>query len=142
MVLDDTTVVPELIDGAVASAIGATAATITTAHSPVRFGWRRGWLARWWRPLVQFAPDLVVLVHAFGEAVRRRDRDPGGLRAIPFRIDPDGSRRATQVALASVAGSFAPNSIVVAVDETAGRLIVHELKPGSTRTGADPLELG
>jgi hypothetical protein len=129
MVLDDTTLVPELVDGAVAAAIGATAATVTTVRSPVR-------------PFVQFAPDLSTLVGLLGRALHGGDRDPGGLRAISFRVDPDDATRAGQVALASVAGSFAPNSIVVAIDEAAGLLIVHELKVGSTRSGADPLELG
>ena len=142
MVLDDTTLVPELVDGAVAAAIGATAATLTTVRGPVRFAVRRTWLRRWWRPFVQFAPDLSTLIRLLSGALRGGDRDPGGLRAISFRVDPDDSRRAGQVALASVAGSFAPNSIVVAIDEAAGLLIVHELKVGSTRSGADPLELG
>ena len=142
MVLDDTTLVPELVDGAVAAAIGASAATLTTARSPVRFAARWAWLRRSWRPLVQFFGDLPTLVVLLRDAVRGGNRDPGGLRVVPFRVEPDDPSRNAQVALASVAGSFAANSIVVAVDEAAGTLIVHELRPTTTRTGADPLELG
>jgi len=142
MVLDDTTLLPELIDGAVAAAIGATAATVTMTRSPLRFGLRLAWLRWWWRPLRQFAGDLPALVGHLSAALRGGDRDPGDLRAVPFRVDPDGSKRAAQVALASVAGSFAPNSIVVAIDEAAGLLIVHQLSVDSTRAGADPLGLG
>ena len=142
MVLDDTTLVPELVDGAVAAAIGATAATLTAARSPVRFAYRGGWWRWWWRPPAQFLGGLPTLIALLLDAVRTGDRDPGGLRAIPFGVDPDPAARSTQVALASVAGSFAPNTVVVAVDESAEVMIVHELRPQSTRTGADPLELG
>ena len=142
MVLDDTTLLPELVDGAVAATIGATAATVTAARGRVRFALRRVWLRRWWRPLAQFAGDLPALVELMIRALRGGDRDPGGLRSIPFRVDADPAARRGQVALASVAGSFAPNSIVVAVDEAAGTMVVHELRPAGTRLGADPLELG
>ena len=142
MVLDDTTLLPELVDGAVAATIGASAATLTVARSPVRFAGRRAWLARSWRPLAQFAADLPALTAILGRALAGGDRDPGQLRALAFAVDPDPGRRPAQVALASIAGSFAPNTVVVAVDEDAGTLIVHELVPGSPRTAADPLELG
>ncbi len=142
MVLDDTAAVPELVDGAVAASIGATAATLTMVHSPTRFVIRVAWLRLWWRPLVQFAHDLPVLAGLMLDALRGGDRDPGGLRTIPFAVEHDPAERAGQVALASVVGSFAPNSIVVAVDEATGTLLLHELCPGVTRTGADPLELG
>jgi hypothetical protein len=142
MVLDDTTLVPELVDGAVAASIGATAATLTMMRSPIRFTPRRAWLRRWWRPLVQFGGDLPRLVGPLIDALSRADRSPGALRTIPFRVEPDPATRHAQVALASVAGSFAANSIVVAVDESEGVLLVHELRPGSARTGADPLGLG
>jgi hypothetical protein len=142
MVLDDTMALPELVDGAVAAAIGATAATLTMIRSPVRFAARRGWVRLWWRPLTQFVLDLPTLVRVLGRALMGGTRDPGGLRAIAFTIEPDGAMRAGQVALASVAGSFAPNSIVVAVDEPRGTLIVHELEPRSASSSGDPLGLG
>lgn len=142
MVLDDTTLLPELVDGAVAAAIGASAATITLARSPVRFAPRAGWLRRWWRPLVRFAADLPLLARLLADALRGGTRDPGRMREIPFRVESEHPRRAAQVALASVAGSFAPGAIVVAIDEEAGSLLVHELQAQDGRSGADPLELG
>jgi hypothetical protein len=142
MVLDDTAVLPELVDGAVAAAIGASAATLVLARSPVRFASRPGWKRRWWVPLRQFFDDLPGLVRALGIALTGGARDPGELREIRFTVESDPDLRAAQIALASVAGSFAANTIVVAVDEAEQLLIVHELAPTSSRRGADPLELG
>jgi hypothetical protein len=141
-VLDDTTAVPELVDGAVAASFGATAATLTMARSPVRFVVRRAWLRLWWRPLAQYVSDLPLLVRLLGQALRDGARDPGGLRTVPFTVETDEATRAGQVALASVVGSFAPNSIVVAIDEADGTLIVHELQLRSGRASVDPLGLG
>jgi hypothetical protein len=140
MVLDDTVLLPELVDGAVAAAIGASAATLTMVRSPVRFAPRIRWLRYWWRPGVQFLSDLPMLVRLLGAALRGGSRDPGGLREIPFRAESGPARRAAQEALASVAGSFAPGAVVVAIDN--GSLIVHELEPDGSRSVADPLELG
>ena len=51
LVLDDTMALPELVDGAVAAAIGASAATLVRARSHVQFAPQPGWARRWWRPL-------------------------------------------------------------------------------------------
>lgn len=142
MVLDDTVVLPEMVDGAVAAAIGASAATVALARTPVRFAARAAWRRRLGVPLVQFLADLPGLVRVLGRALQGGDRDPGGLRELGFAVESEPDLRAAQIALASVAGSFAPNTIVVAVEEADQVLIVHELVPSSSRTGADPLELG
>lgn len=142
LVLDDTAVLPELVDGAVAAAIGASSATLTLARTPVRFAGRAAWRRRSWRPLVQFATDLPGLVGVLLAALAGGDRDPGGMREIRFAIESDPDIRAAQIALATVAGSFAPNTIVVSVDEANQVLTVHELTVTSSRGTADPLELG
>jgi hypothetical protein len=142
MVLDDTAAAPELVDGAVAASIGATAATAAMLRNPGTFTWHRVWARWWWRPLVQFIADLPGLAFALGTALRGGERDPGALREIPFRVERDAAARESQIALASIAGSFAANSVVVAVDESAGVLLIHELRVSAGRGGADPLELG
>ena len=142
MVLDDTTALPELVDGAVAAAIGASAATLALARAPVRFAARAAWARRWWRPPARLIADLPSLARILLRAVAGGDRHPGRLRTLHFGVEADPEARAAQVALASVAGSVAPNTIVVAIDEADQTLIVHELVPTSSRTGADPLELG
>ncbi|MGI8712409.1 MAG: hypothetical protein ACR2NR_04355 [Solirubrobacteraceae bacterium] len=142
MVLDDTTALPELVDGAVAATIGASAATLALARTRVRFARRAVWRRRWWVCLARYFADLPGLVRVLARALMGDDRDPGGLRQVQFAIEDQPDVRAAQIGLASVAGSFAPNTIVVAVDEVDQVLIVHELVASSSRSGADPLELG
>jgi len=141
MVLDDTVALPELIDGAVAACIGASAATLVRARSHVQFAAPPGW-RRWWRPLVRLVVDLPLLTRTLARALAGGDRDPGGIRAVEFRVDRDDRARAAQVALACIAGSVAPSTVIIAVDEEGGQLIFHELTPGEHRERADPLELG
>lgn len=142
MLLDDTTAAPELADGAVAAAIGACGATLTQARVPIRFAPRARWARRWWRPWVQLVAGLPMLVRMLLQALTGGDREPGQLRSLPFAVESDDGVRAAQVALASFVGSVSCNSVVVAIDEDRGSLLVHELVPDSDRSGPDPLGLG
>jgi hypothetical protein len=142
MLLDDTTVLPELVDGAVAAAIGATGSTLALKRTPVRFVPRPVWARHWWRPWVELVAGLPMLIRALARALAGGDREPGALRWVSFALEPDPEVRGAQVALASFAGSVASNSVVVAVDERRGSMLVHELVPRSGRSGPDPLRLG
>jgi hypothetical protein len=142
MVLDDTTVLPELVDGAVAAAIGATGSTLALKRMPMRFVPRPGWARHWWRPWAQVITGLPVLIRVLARALAGGDREPGELRWVSFALESDPEIRDAQVALASFAGSVASNSVVVAVDESRESMLVHELEPRSGRGGPDPLGLG
>jgi multisubunit Na+/H+ antiporter MnhE subunit len=142
LVLDDTVALPELVDGAVAAAIGASAATLVRVRSHVQFVAQPRWLRRCWRPFVHLISDLPALAAALARALAGGDRDPGRVRTVDFSVHTDARARATQVALASIAGSLAPSTVIVAVDEEGGQLIFHELTPRPGRERADPLELG
>jgi multisubunit Na+/H+ antiporter MnhE subunit len=142
LVLDDTVAVPELVDGAVAATLGASAATLVRARSHVQFAAQPSWARYWWRPLVRLVADLPTLVRVLANALISGERDPGRVRTVRFAVQSDARARAAQVALASIVGSVAPSTVVVAVDEDAERLIFHELTPGEGRERADPLELG
>jgi hypothetical protein len=142
MLLDDTTAAAELADGAVAAVIGACGATLTQARMPMRFAPRATWARRWWRPWLQLLAGVPLLVRMLLRVLAGGDRAPGELRWVPFAVESDADVRAAQVALASFAGSVSCNSVVVAIDEDRGSLLVHELVPDSDRSGPDPLELG
>jgi hypothetical protein len=142
MLLDDTTALPELVDGAVAAAIGATGSTLALKRMPLRFVPRPAWARHWWRPWVELVTGLPLLIGVLARALAGGDRGPGELRRVSFVIESDSEVRGAQVALASFAGSVASNSVVVAVDERRGSILVHELVPRSGRSGPDPLRLG
>jgi multisubunit Na+/H+ antiporter MnhE subunit len=142
LVLDDTVAIPELVDGAVAAAIGASAATTVCARSHTRFAAQLGWGRHWARPLVHLVSDLPELARTLAHAIAGGDRDPGRVRAVDFSLQADDRTRAAQVALASIVGSVAPSTVIIAVDEEGGQLIFHELTPRQGRRRADPLELG
>jgi hypothetical protein len=72
--------------------------------------------------------------------VRRPDGELVELRFSPGDDDPRATARRV---LAGAAGSLAPNTIVVELDERRGVLLAHRLVArGDPRSAADPLELG
>jgi multisubunit Na+/H+ antiporter MnhE subunit len=143
LVLDDNPALPELITGAVAAAVGATAAEVVHSQNLVRVRLELRWLRHAWRPLAQLFPDTArVMVALFRTLVLRR-RSRGRFRAIPFRSGRDtGAYDTTRRALAKAAGSFTPNSYVVGVDAQRDLILVHQLEPTGGAEGIDPLELG
>ena len=134
---------PELMTGAAAALIGAVAAELVRTQYRVRVRVKPSWLRHAWRPLVRLFPDtaLVLLVLLRQLALRRPAR--GEFRVVPFRPGrPNGAYDTTRRALAKGAGSFAPNTYVVGVDEDSESMLVHQLEPGGDASTLDPLELG
>ncbi len=142
MVLDDTIAFPELVDGAVAATIGASASTLAFAHTPLRFRPQAVWARSWWRPWAGLVTGLPLLTRLLVRALAGGDRDPGELRWVRFVAQSDPAVQSAQVALACFAGSVSPSSIVVDIDETRDSMLVHELIPGAGGGGPDPLGLG
>ena len=142
LLLDDTIALPELIDGAVAAAVGAGAATAAAAAAGPAMRPPRGWVRHGWRPWAALFGDLPALVGVLAQALGAGQRDPGRLRAVAFRPADEPGERAAQIALATLAGSLAPGSVVVAVDPGRAQILVHELVPRTGREGPDPLRLG
>ncbi len=143
MWLEDTVVLANLIDGAVAAAIGATGTTLVYAERLVGFDPRARWALRLWRPLVQFGPDLRLLASALVRALSGGRRDPGGLRAVRFIPAGSPAEISARCAVASTVGSFAPNTIVLGVELDRQLILVHQLHPTpGDRKSVDPLELG
>jgi hypothetical protein len=72
-------------------------------------------------------------------ATRRRGR----LRALPFRHGGGGSADQGRRAMAEGLGSFAPNTIILGVDESRDLIFAHQLVPtDDAQSAIDPLELG
>jgi multisubunit Na+/H+ antiporter MnhE subunit len=143
LVLADNVAFPELMTGAAAALIGAIAAEVVHSQHIVRIRFKPSWLRYAWRPLVGLFPDTarVLLVLLRQLALRRPAR--GEFRMVPFRPGrPAGAYDTTRRALAKGAGSFAPNTYVVGIDDDRELLLVHQLEPSSDASTLDPLELG
>jgi multisubunit Na+/H+ antiporter MnhE subunit len=143
LLLVDTVKTPELVDGAVAAALGATVMAAVRAQRLVAFRPRARWLFAVPLVLPRAAADLGVLAAAlFRRVVLRRDVR-GGFRAVPFRHGGGGGEATARRVIAKLAGSFAPNTYVLDVDEKTDVILVHQLvsQPGRA-SDADPLDLG
>jgi len=142
MWLEDTVVLANLVDGAVAAAIGATGTTLVYVERLVEFDPRARWALRLWRPVAQFGPDMWILASALGRALRG-ERASGALRAVRFEPAGAPGEVSARCALASAVGSFAPNTIVLGVEVADRVILVHQLVPTpGDRTSVDPLALG
>ncbi len=143
MWLEDTVVLANLVDGAVAAAVGATGTTLVYAERLVAFDARARWALGLWRPLVQFGSDMRLLASVLVGALRGGERAPGALRTV--RFEPTGSpgEVSARCALATAVGSFAPNTIVLDVEADKQVMLVHQLVPQPRdRASVDPLGLG
>ena len=143
LVLDDNVSLPELITGAVAAMLGATAAELVHSQNLVRVRVRRRWLTHAWRPILRLLPDTARVMGVLLRQLVLRRPARGSFRAVRFRHGYEkGAYDTTRRALAKAAGSFAPNGYVVGVDAERELLLVHQLEPTGGQTGLDPLELG
>jgi multisubunit Na+/H+ antiporter MnhE subunit len=123
LLLADTVTWPEPVLGAVAAAIGATAATLVARGVPDTRPPARVAVAAI-RPLAGVITDLVPLARVLLTRGVLRRNDEGVLVEVAFPAG-DMAKRGWAEAL----GSLAPNSVVVDVDEERGVLTVHQLSP-------------
>jgi hypothetical protein len=131
LALTDTQVLPELVAGAVAAAIGATVSGLVTrpgrpktvAKSLAVLGVGPRLLAR---PLMWLVVDNRLLALAlWRRLVGRRGADGSFVASRYSASGPQGS--AAGRALTEIWGSVAPNRYVVGVDEDERTILVHEL---------------
>ncbi|MFL5819231.1 MAG: hypothetical protein ACJ76S_00910 [Solirubrobacteraceae bacterium] len=142
LAVDDTVALPELIDGAVAAALGATVAEIVHAQRVVRARPRARWLLGAWRLPLATARDVCLLLATLISALLRPGSVHGEFRAVDFRAGADDDPRDTaRRALAKGAGSFAPNTYVVGIDRARDSMLVHQLRASRRARDPDPLEL-
>lgn len=144
MLLVDNTYLPELLTGAVCAAIAATGTELVREQRVARVRPRLAAVLRLYRPLLRAPLDVALLTWAVLRQLVRRDRRVGRLRAVPFaEVDDEDPIDHARRALAEGAGSFAPNTIVVGVDEERELLLAHQLvATRRARRALDPLELG
>jgi multisubunit Na+/H+ antiporter MnhE subunit len=133
LALSNAATAADLGAGALVAALGATASVMVRAQRRYVARPRAVWLRRFGRPLVAFPGDLVRL----GRALARPTA--GRMVEVPFAPGEEDGEAATRHLLAVVAGSLAPDTIVVDFDEVRAVLIAHALVGDGD---PDPLGLG
>jgi hypothetical protein len=139
MLLFFTTAVAELVAGALAAALGATATVLvrTVEGPPAALRWR--WLLR-----VLSLPRVVVvetmwLVPLVARALVRREPVSGRFRVVEF---PGARSRTPQAtgrrAFAKWLGSVSPNAIVIGFAEDDDAVLLHQLVPTAAPPSCDP----
>ena len=132
----------ELVTGAVAAAVGATAATIVRSQRLVSFRPRLRWALGLWRLPLQAVLDTGLLVAVLWRRLVLRRPVSGSFYAVPLRAGGGDSEAAARRAVAKSVGSFAPNTYVLDVDRERELILVHQLVPKPDRKNIDPLGLG
>ncbi len=143
LLLIDITDLLELIVGAGAAAIAATAFELAREQritGEVRLGLR--WLGRIHRPVRNVPRDVAALSLLAVRQLVRPGAVNGVFRAVPFRCGGGEEHEFGRLALAESLGSFAPNTIVIGVDVERELILGHQLRPGGGRDAIDVLGLG
>jgi multisubunit Na+/H+ antiporter MnhE subunit len=142
LVLVDTRSLPELLTGVVAAAIGATGTELVRARRIARLRPRARWLLGIGRPVARAPRDLLLVIGAVARQVARRQPRRGRIVVVPFEHGGEDERAHARRALAEAFGSFAPNTIVIGIDDERDEILVHELvRAGDPATVADPMGL-
>jgi hypothetical protein len=120
-------VLEEELLGLVAAAVGATAAEAVREQGLMGFRPRARWLWRArvlpWRALRESALVLAALAgQVTGRAPVR-----GTFRVLPVTLPDDHDEQVAKRVLLTAGESFAPNSYVLAIDDGAGLMVIHEL---------------
>jgi hypothetical protein len=137
LLLVDLTAIPELATGAAVAIIATVGSELVRRQGLIHARPVAQGLARAWKPVARAPADFGLVCVAI--ATRRRGR----LRALPFRHGGAGPAEHGRRAMAESLGSFAPNTIILGVDETRDLIFAHQLVPTDDPAGAmDPLELG
>jgi hypothetical protein len=136
LLLIDITDLPELIVGAGAAVLAATGMELAREQGLVGESIRARWLLRLHRPLLKVPTDMAL------RALARRNAAVGRFRAVSFACEDREQLESGQAALAEAFGSFAPNTIIVGIDNERGLILAHQLRPTGGREAIDLLELG
>jgi multisubunit Na+/H+ antiporter MnhE subunit len=143
MLLVDNESLPELLVGAGAVCIATVGSELVRAQRIAQIRIRPRWLVRAWKPVARIPLDVGIVMWALVHQLVERKRERGTLRAVRFRaVEPDAGSNARR-ALAELAGSTAPNTIVIGVDRKRHLILAHQLSPTEdARSALDSLELG
>jgi multisubunit Na+/H+ antiporter MnhE subunit len=142
LLLIDNIDLPELLVGIAAATLAATAAELAREQAVVGEAIRLRWLLRLYRPMLKVPSDIAIVSFAVVRQIARPQSRRGSFRAVPFRASDDELREAGRASLAEAFGSFAPNTIIVGIDEERELILAHQIVPTEGADAIDVLELG
>jgi multisubunit Na+/H+ antiporter MnhE subunit len=134
LVLTFTPVFSELVVGAAAASIAATAAELVWHQRLIGFRPRPTWVLRAYRLPREVVRDTFTVFGVLFRHLTGRQEMRGAWRAIPIDAGGDEPRSATRRALIATAISATPNAYVVGIDSDNGLMLVHQLKPSPETT--------
>lgn len=129
LALVDRTKLDELLFGAGAAALGATAAVLVRQQRSALMRPRARWLRGAWRPPLALVTDLAPLARALVTRGILRRRQTGRIHELPYDAVGDDPRDGAHRVLTAVLGSLGPNTIVLEIDAETRTLIAHQLVP-------------
>jgi multisubunit Na+/H+ antiporter MnhE subunit len=129
LAIDDSVLVPELVVGAFAAAVGATGATLVHRERRVLLRGELRWLRAMPRALAGLVGDLWPLARVLVQRGLLRRGGAGVTVEVPFDATGDSPRDTARRAVTEALGSLAPNTIVVRIDADRDVLVAHQLVP-------------
>jgi multisubunit Na+/H+ antiporter MnhE subunit len=142
MLLVDNESLPELLVGAGVVCIATAGSELVRAQRIAEVRFRAPWLLRLWKPLARIPLDVGIVMWELVRQLVQRRPERGSLRALRFRASAETAGDNGRRALAELAGSMAPNTIVVGVDTRRNLILAHQLKPtADAESSLDPLDL-
>ena len=142
LLLIDITELPELIVGAGAAVLAATALELAREQGIAGESIRVSWLLRLHKPLLRAPADIAFVTAMAFRALVRRPKSQGTFRAVRFAGIGDEQLEGGRRALAEAFGSFAPNTIIAGIDPDSELILAHQLRPTGGRDAVDLLGLG
>jgi hypothetical protein len=142
LLLIDTTSLPELLVGAGAAALAATAFELVREQRIAGEMIRLHWLRRSHRPLIKVPSDIAMVSFVALRQTVRGEPACGEFRAVRFRCGEDEHLELGRRSLAEGVGSLAPNTVIVGIDGERELILAHQLVRTGGREAIDLLELG
>lgn len=143
LLLIDITSLPELIVGAGAAVVAASGFELARAREETAQRARARWALTTHRALLQVPSDVFAVSLVAVRQLLAPRASVGAFRATSFEAggEPESGRRGRR-ALAESMGSFAPNTIVIGVDDERQLMLVHQLRQGGGAETIDVLGIG
>ncbi len=141
LALTTTVAADELVVGAAASAVTASAFLLVLSKVDLAFAPRLRWLRHLWRVPFHVVGDTFVVFAALIRHLTRRERLQGAFLEARLPHEKDFGRNAARHLLATMAIAATPNTYVIGFDEERQTVVLHQLVPGYPEEAKELFEL-